>query len=74
MENAAEESTSPTSKDDTHVSKKAKTDTSSTAATASTASKSKKGGNPIVYFDIEIGGQAAGKITMELYRDVVPRT
>jgi cyclophilin family peptidyl-prolyl cis-trans isomerase len=31
-------------------------------------------GNPQVFFDIEIGGEAAGKIVMELRADVVPET
>lgn len=30
--------------------------------------------NPKVYFDMSIGGSAAGRITMELYADKVPRT
>ncbi|KAG7253712.1 hypothetical protein CRUP_010184 [Coryphaenoides rupestris] len=30
--------------------------------------------NPRVYFDITIDGAAAGKITMELNADVVPKT
>ena len=30
--------------------------------------------NPVVFFDISIGGRAAGRIVMELYADVVPRT
>jgi peptidyl-prolyl isomerase H (cyclophilin H) len=30
--------------------------------------------NPIVYFDIAIGGQPVGRIQMELYLDVVPAT
>jgi len=31
-------------------------------------------GNPKVFFDITIGGQSAGRITMELYADKVPKT
>jgi cyclophilin family peptidyl-prolyl cis-trans isomerase len=27
-----------------------------------------------VFFDIEIAGKAAGRITFELYKNVVPRT
>jgi len=30
--------------------------------------------NPKVYFDISIGGRDAGRITMELRKDVVPKT
>jgi cyclophilin family peptidyl-prolyl cis-trans isomerase len=30
--------------------------------------------NPTVFFDISIGGQAAGRITMELFADVTPKT
>tara|TARA_B110000908_G_scaffold100698_1_gene118733 strand:+ start:393 stop:899 length:507 start_codon:yes stop_codon:yes gene_type:complete len=30
--------------------------------------------NPTVYFDIDIAGQAAGRITFELYKDAVPAT
>ena len=30
--------------------------------------------NPVVFFDITIGGQAAGRIEMTLRADVVPRT
>merc|ERR1712170_134393 len=30
--------------------------------------------NPVVFFDVTIGGQAAGRITMELYADKTPKT
>jgi peptidylprolyl isomerase len=30
--------------------------------------------NPNVFFDMTIGGEAAGRITFELYADIVPRT
>ena len=30
--------------------------------------------NPKVYFDVEIGGQKAGRIVMELFASVVPKT
>jgi hypothetical protein len=30
--------------------------------------------NPRVFFDIEIGGETAGRITMELFASVVPKT
>merc|ERR1712071_444600 len=32
------------------------------------------GDNPHVFFDVTVGGQNAGRITMELYADVVPKT
>eukprot|EP00927_Polykrikos_kofoidii_P048320 TRINITY_DN4256_c0_g1_i1.p1 TRINITY_DN4256_c0_g1~~TRINITY_DN4256_c0_g1_i1.p1 ORF type:complete len:462 (-),score=82.64 TRINITY_DN4256_c0_g1_i1:129-1514(-) len=32
------------------------------------------GGNPIVFFDMSIGGRPAGRIMMELFADVVPKT
>ncbi len=31
-------------------------------------------GNPIVFFDVSIGGKNAGRIVMELFADVVPKT
>ena len=31
-------------------------------------------GNPRVYFDIEVGGESAGRIVMQLRKDVVPKT
>ena len=30
--------------------------------------------NPIVFFDVSIGGQDMGRIKMELFADVVPKT
>ena len=30
--------------------------------------------NPTVYFDIEVGGEPAGRIEMLLYADTTPRT
>ena len=30
--------------------------------------------NPIVFFDVSIGGQGMGRIKMELFADVVPKT
>merc|ERR1711868_305857 len=30
--------------------------------------------NPVVFFDVTIGGQQAGRITMELYADKTPKT
>ena len=29
---------------------------------------------PKCYFDIDIGGEAAGKIVFELYNDITPKT
>ena len=31
-------------------------------------------GNPVVFFDVSIGGHSAGRIKMELFADVVPKT
>uniref|UniRef100_A0A7S1UGG5 Peptidyl-prolyl cis-trans isomerase n=1 Tax=Phaeomonas parva TaxID=124430 RepID=A0A7S1UGG5_9STRA len=31
-------------------------------------------GNPVVFFDITIGGIPAGRIKMEIFKDVVPKT
>lgn len=30
--------------------------------------------NPVVFFDLTIGGHAAGRIVMELFADVCPKT
>jgi len=32
------------------------------------------GGNPVVFFDISIGGIDMGRMKMELFADVVPKT
>ena len=37
-------------------------------------SRPSSGENPVVFFDIEIGGRPAGRIEMMLRADVVPRT
>jgi hypothetical protein len=29
--------------------------------------------NPLVYFDVSIGGHPSGKIVFELFKDVVPK-
>jgi len=31
-------------------------------------------GNPVVFFDISIAGNAVGRIKMELFADIVPKT
>ncbi|TGJ86918.1 hypothetical protein E0Z10_g1853 [Xylaria hypoxylon] len=31
-------------------------------------------GNPLVFFDITIGGEPLGRVTFELFKDSVPRT
>lgn len=31
-------------------------------------------GRPRVFFDVTIGGKAAGRIVMELFNDIVPKT
>ncbi|GIL55522.1 hypothetical protein Vafri_11086 [Volvox africanus] len=31
-------------------------------------------GNPVVYLDITIGGESVGRVILELYKDVVPKT
>jgi len=41
-----------------------------TTATATTTTQ----GRPKVFFDVDIGGTAAGRIEMELFNDVVPKT
>ncbi|CAL8468677.1 g8217 [Coccomyxa elongata] len=36
--------------------------------------RSQQPGNPIVFFDITIGGQPAGRIQMELFADICPKS
>lgn len=31
-------------------------------------------GNPVVFFDISIGGVPSGRIKMELFKDICPKT
>eukprot|EP01089_Gocevia_fonbrunei_P021400 TRINITY_DN8306_c1_g1_i1.p1 TRINITY_DN8306_c1_g1~~TRINITY_DN8306_c1_g1_i1.p1 ORF type:complete len:229 (-),score=68.45 TRINITY_DN8306_c1_g1_i1:4-615(-) len=38
------------------------------------AKVAEKKGNPKVFFDVSIGGAAAGRVEIELFADVVPRT
>eukprot|EP01059_Diplonema_ambulator_P025395 TRINITY_DN42430_c0_g1_i1.p1 TRINITY_DN42430_c0_g1~~TRINITY_DN42430_c0_g1_i1.p1 ORF type:complete len:282 (+),score=74.29 TRINITY_DN42430_c0_g1_i1:63-908(+) len=38
------------------------------------AQKMRNPNNPVVFFDMESGGQKLGKVVMELYADVVPKT
>jgi peptidyl-prolyl isomerase E (cyclophilin E) len=44
------------------------------SAAAAASKKGRREDNPHVYFDVAIGGTAAGRITMELRADVVPKT
>ncbi|EFA79571.1 U4/U6 small nuclear ribonucleoprotein [Heterostelium album PN500] len=47
---------------------------SDTTTTTTTNNNESGTPNPIVFFDIAIDGQAIGRIKIELYADVVPRT
>ena len=38
------------------------------------AASSSKVQNPVVFFDISIGGKEVGRIKIELFADVVPKT
>ena len=33
-----------------------------------------KRGNPVVFFDVQLGGQPAGRIKIELFKNLVPKT
>ena len=41
---------------------------------AEASGESSKKQNPVVFFDVSIGGKDAGRIKMELFADVVPNT
>lgn len=47
---------------------------SSAETTAAAAAGAMGGKNPKVFFDISIGGDMEGRIVIELFADVVPRT
>lgn len=38
------------------------------------AASSSSSPNPVVFFDITLGGEPLGRIKMELFQDVVPKT
>ncbi|KAJ3032425.1 hypothetical protein HK097_005248 [Rhizophlyctis rosea] len=62
---------------DEHQTKKARTDNEASESSQPpqpTVNQIKRGGNPRVFFDVEIGGVMAGRIIMILRADVVPRT
>lgn len=44
------------------------------AATSRLATRAMSSKNPQVFFDLDIGGKPAGRVTFELYADVVPKT
>ncbi|PFX28771.1 peptidyl-prolyl cis-trans isomerase H-like [Stylophora pistillata] len=43
-------------------------------AAASSSTGASNPSNPVVFFDISIGGQEVGRMKMELFADVVPKT
>ena len=48
--------------------------TTDTTADAAAAAADTNTTNPVVFFDITIGGSPRGRIEMELYADIVPKT
>lgn len=57
-----------------HVSSHARETKFITRVMSSSISSASSPGNPVVFFDITLGGQPMGRIKMELFMNVCPRT